>query len=86
MAVVYAVEDLLDGLIHLGGVFDGHGSLKNASPANILVDNRLEIFRLPQRIFLEEKLECVVENRHERHRLLAAALAEQEESAAHLGH
>ena len=85
MTLVYTVKNLLDRLVNLGGVLDGHGTLEDTGSANILANNGCEILRLPERILLEEELEAGIESRDEWHRLLTAALAELDEVLNILG-
>jgi len=56
-----------------------HGTLQDADALRVLVENRIEVLSLPQRILLEPRLEVLVEDWDERHRLLTRSLAQREE-------
>jgi hypothetical protein len=79
VTLVDSVEDLLYRLVNLGRVLYGHGSLQNTSSADILVNDSIEIFRLPKRILLEKELKSVIEDRDKRNRLLSSSLTKEKE-------
>jgi len=48
MVIVYAVQDLLDRLVDDRGVLGSHRALQDASAANILINDRFKVLRLPK--------------------------------------
>ena len=74
-----AVEDILDGFVHLGGVTDSGWSLKNAGALHILVNDCGQILGLPERILLEPDLKVLVENGDKRHGLLSTTVHQEQE-------
>ena len=60
MRIVDPIQNFLDGLIDNGRVLDGCWALQDTGSAHILVNDSLEILRLPQRIFLEVEFEIFV--------------------------
>ncbi|ROW05694.1 hypothetical protein VMCG_05231 [Cytospora schulzeri] len=85
VAIVDAVENVLDRLVSDSRVPDCRWSLKDTRSANVLVDDSIEILGLPKRVLLEEELEVLVQGRHEGDGLLPAPLAQHQEVLDILG-
>ncbi len=85
MGFVDAVQNILDRLIDDSRVLGSHGPLEDASSLDVLVHDGFQVFRLPERVLLEEELKVFVEGWDESNRLLAATLAEQQEVLDVLG-
>jgi hypothetical protein len=65
VTLVDTVENLLDRLVDDGRELGCSGTLENASTANILINDGIEILRLPEGVLLEVELKVVIKDRDE---------------------
>ncbi|KAK1253167.1 LOW QUALITY PROTEIN: hypothetical protein MKX08_004354 [Trichoderma sp. CBMAI-0020] len=79
VGIVDVVQNVLDGLINDSRELGGGRALKYTGSADVLANDCVKVFRLPQRVLLEVKLKVLVKSRNESDRLLAGAQAQNQE-------
>ncbi|KAK5635855.1 hypothetical protein RRF57_011567 [Xylaria bambusicola] len=79
------MEDIFCRLVISGRILHGDRALQDADAFRVLADNRIQVFGLPKRVFLEPVLEVIIQSNDKVDGLATALLARLNEVTNILG-